>query len=128
MDSSDYGYSEFGGRWSEAYSLTQVPIAVGLHQSFVSGGSVSPFLGAGALFSISRDSYSTYLYSSGSNSGERSKTVLGLYGHVGLQVPVSSGVFAEALVRYALNPISSGTGEPGNQNYLGFRIGVGVKF
>jgi outer membrane protein W len=123
-----YSYSEFGGRWSEAYSLTQVPVSVGLHYAFVSDGGVSPFLGVGLHCSISRDSYSSYLYPNFNDGGERSRGVFGAYGHLGLLVPVSSSVFAEGIVRYVLNPISSGTGEPSNQNYLGFRVGGGVRF
>jgi hypothetical protein len=123
-----YAYSEFGGRWSDDYSLTQVPVSVGVHYMFGSKDSVSPFVGAGVHSAYSRDSFSSYSYPSASNTGSSSRFVLGAYGHLGLAVPFTPGVSGEALVRYVLNPISSGTGEPSNQNYMAFRVGVHFQF
>jgi hypothetical protein len=123
-----YAYSEFGGRWSEDYSLTQVPVLVGIHYTFGSNGAVSPFVGAGVHFAYSRDSFSSYTYPTTYNTGGSSRFVLGGYGHLGLAVPFTPAFSAEALVRYVLNPISSGTGEPSNQNYMAFRVGVHLQF
>ena len=123
-----YAYSEFGGRWSDDYALTQVPVLVGVHYTFGPNGSVSPFVGAGVHCAYSRDSFSSYTYPSTYNTGSSSRFVLGGYGHLGLAVPFTPGVSGEALVRYVFNPISSGTGEPSNQNYVAFRVGVHFQF
>jgi hypothetical protein len=123
-----YAYSEFGGRWSEDYSLTQVPILVGIHYMFGPNDAVGPFAGAGVHCAYSRDSFSSYTYPSAFETGGSSRFVFGGYGHLGLAVPFTSAVSGEALVRYVLNPISSGTGEPSNQNYVALRVGISFQF
>jgi hypothetical protein len=124
-----YQYSEFGGRWGEDYSLTQVPIFLGLHYVILPLEPVSPLIGAGVHCSFTRDSYSTYrLYPNSRQTGEGNGTIFGLYGHFGLQVRVNPHVVAEIVARYVLNPVSSGTGEPSNQNYLRLQAGASVNF
>jgi hypothetical protein len=123
-----YAYSEFGGRWSVDYSLTQVPVLVGIHYMFGPEGVVSPFGGAGVHCAYSRDSLSGYSYPSTSNTGGSSRFALGAYGQLGLAVAFTPSLSGEALVRYVLNPVSSSTGEPSNQDYLAFRVGVHLQF
>ena len=54
-----FSYDRFGGRSSEEYSITQVPIAFGVHYIPFPRAKVQPTLGAGVHFSITHDSWRT---------------------------------------------------------------------
>ena len=54
--------------------------------------------------------------------------IVGAYGQVGVQFSLGSGAFADIIARYVLNPVSSGTGEPSNQDYLRLGAGIGARF
>jgi len=123
-----FHYDEFGGRWTNEYSLTQVPIAFGLHYVLSPTSDVRPTFGAGIHCSVTRDSFSTYLYPNSYQTDERSKVVLGGYGQFGVQVMFGPTVFGDIMARYVFNPISSGTGEPSNQDYVRLQAGIGARF